>query len=132
VNQAASRWSLTLYVSGASPLSTAAIENVRKICDERLKGQVDLQVVDVHEQPALVIADDVVAVPTLIKRMPEPLRQLVGDLSDPNRVIAGLDLPLSISVRIGEPSDDFAEAREDRAPGDSDEPGGAAVSGDTP
>lgn len=95
MNETPSRWSLTLYISGASPRSTEAVENVRRICDEHLKGLVDLQVIDVRDQPALVIADEVVAVPTLIKRMPAPLRQLVGDLSDPHRVVAGLDLPVS-------------------------------------
>jgi circadian clock protein KaiB len=112
VNQTAARWSLTLYVSGASPRSTEAIENVRRICDEHLQGVVDLKVVDVREDPALVIADDVVAVPTLVKRMPAPLRQLVGDLSDPHRVISGLDLPLSLltAESTGEP---------DATPGDT-------------
>jgi circadian clock protein KaiB len=87
------RWSLTLYVSGASPRSTAAIDTARGICDDaELAGQVDLHIIDVNEQPALAISDDIVAVPTLVKRRPAPLRQLVGNLSDVDRVRAGLDL----------------------------------------
>lgn len=86
------RWALTLYVAGSSPRSVAALENVRRICDEELPGQVELRVVDVVEQPALVLADRIVAVPTLVKHLPEPLRQLVGDLGDEDRVRSGLDL----------------------------------------
>lgn len=86
------RWILTLYVSGASANSTAALETIRRICDEELAGQVELQVVEVHDQPALVIADRILAVPTLVKRLPEPLRQLVGNLADEGRVREGLDI----------------------------------------
>lgn len=86
------RWSLTLYVSGASPRSTAALETVRRICDEELVGRVDLRIVDVTEEPARLLADQVMAVPTLVKHQPLPLRRLVGDLSDVGRVRAGLDL----------------------------------------
>lgn len=85
-------WVLRLYVSGASPNSVAAIENVRRMCDEELGGSVEFDVVDVREQPALVITDNVVAAPTLIKRLPEPLRYLVGDLSDADRVRQALDV----------------------------------------
>lgn len=86
------RWVLTLYVSGASPQSARAVENVRRICDEELAGRVDLEVVDVNEAPALVVSDQVLAVPTLVKRLPGPLRRLVGDLSDASRVRVELDL----------------------------------------
>ena len=88
----APRWSLTLYVSGASPRSTSAIETIRRICDEDLEGGVILDIIDIREHPAMVVQDHVLAAPTLIKRLPEPLRQLVGDLSDPDRVRQGLDL----------------------------------------
>ncbi|MEI6620902.1 MAG: circadian clock KaiB family protein [Actinomycetes bacterium] len=83
---------LRLYVSGASPNSTAALENVRKICDEELAGQVELKVIDVYDQPTLVVQDRILAVPTLVKHLPEPLRHLVGNLSDHKRVLEGLDL----------------------------------------
>jgi circadian clock protein KaiB len=86
------RWSLTLYVSGASHHSAQALETVRHLCDEELPGQVELQVVDVTDDPALAERDRIVAVPTLVKRLPAPPRQLVGDLADLDRVRAGLDL----------------------------------------
>lgn len=86
------RWSLTLYVSGASPRSTAALETIRRICDDELVGRVDLRVVDVAQEPGRMIADQVLAVPTLVKHQPLPLRRLVGDLADAGRVRAGLDL----------------------------------------
>jgi circadian clock protein KaiB len=90
------RWSLTLYVSGASPRSTAALETVRRICDEDLAGRVELRVVDATLEPALVLEDQIMAIPTLVKRLPAPLRRLVGNLSDAERVRSGLDLdPLS-------------------------------------
>ena len=85
-------WSLTLYVSGASPHSAQALETVRRLCDEELPGQVELQVVDVTDDPALAARDRIVAVPTLVKRRPAPPRQLVGDLADLDRVRTELDL----------------------------------------
>ena len=86
------RWSLTLYVSGASPRSTEAILTVRRICDEDLAGHVDLTVVNAVDNPALVKRDHILALPTLVKHAPEPLRQLVGNLTDAVRVRAALDL----------------------------------------
>ena len=86
------RWSLTLYVSGASPRSAEALETVRRLCDEDLAGQVELEVVDVADEPDLAARDRIVAVPTLVKRRPAPPRQLVGDLADADRVRAELDL----------------------------------------
>jgi circadian clock protein KaiB len=84
------RWSLTLYISGASHHSAQALETVRRLCDEELPGQVELQVVDVTDDPALAERERIVAVPTLVKRLPAPPRQLVGDLADVDRVRAGL------------------------------------------
>jgi len=86
------RWSLTLYVSGASPRSAAALETVRRICDEELSGRVDLRVVDLAQEPGRVLEDQVLAVPTLVKHHPSPLRRIVGNLADVERVRAGLDL----------------------------------------
>ena len=85
------RWSLTLYVSGASPRSAQALDTVRRVCDEALPGQVDLRVVDVAEHPDLAGEDQVLAVPTLVRQWPAPVRRLVGDLADVDRVLAGLD-----------------------------------------
>ena len=86
------RWSLTLYVSGASPRSAQALETVRRLCDEELAGRVELRVVDVTDEPALAGRDGIVAVPTLVRRLPAPPRQLVGDLADIDRLRARLDL----------------------------------------
>ena len=85
-------WALTLYVNGASPHSIRAIETVRRLCDEELRGRVELDVVDVQQQPALVLRDQVIATPTLVKRLPGPLRRIVGDLSGTGRLRLGLDL----------------------------------------
>jgi circadian clock protein KaiB len=93
-------WALTLYVDGASPKSITAIEAVRRVCDEELGFQVNLEVIDVHKEPALALRDQVIVVPTLIKRLPGPPRRIVGDLSDPARVRLGLDLS---PTEIGRP-----------------------------
>ena len=85
------RWALTLYVDGASTSSIHAIETVRRVCDEKLGGHVDLEVIDVRQQSALAARDQVVAVPTLIKRSPGPPRRIVGDLSDSSWMRVGLD-----------------------------------------
>jgi len=85
-------WALTLYVNGASPQSIRAIETVWGLCDNELANQVDLEVVDVHLQPALVERDQILALPTLIKRLPVPPRRLVGDLADLERIRSGLHL----------------------------------------
>ena len=81
-----------MYVSGAAPRSAQALETVRRLCDEELPGQVELQVVDVTDEPARADRDGIVAVPTLVKRQPAPPRQLVGELADADRVRAGLDM----------------------------------------
>jgi circadian clock protein KaiB len=90
------RWALTLYVSGASPRSAEAIVTVRRICDEDLNGRVDLTVINAIDHPALVKRDHILALPTLVKHSPEPLRHLVGNLTDAARVRVGLDLDLAV------------------------------------
>lgn len=94
-------WMLSLYVSGAGPHSAAAIATIRALCNDELAGRVHLQIVDVNEEPAHAVADHVLAVPTLIKREPPPLRRLVGDLSDTNRLREGLDLVPRTSGLVG-------------------------------
>ena len=101
-NAAADRWALTLYVNGASTSSIHAIETVRRVCDEKLGGHVDLEVIDVRQQPALVARDQIVAVPTLVKRLPVPERRIVGDLSDSAWMRLGLDFG-SVEVSDGHP-----------------------------
>jgi circadian clock protein KaiB len=92
------RWSLTLYVNGASPRSAEAIVTVRAICDEDLPGVVDLTVVNAADHPAMVLRDHILALPTLVKHSPSPLRHLVGHLTDAKQVRAALDLAPSDSV----------------------------------
>jgi circadian clock protein KaiB len=86
------RYLLRLYVTGLTPKSTRAIANLRALCDEYLKGVYDLEVVDIYQQPERAKADEVVAVPTLIKQLPLPLRKMVGDLSNKERVLVGLNI----------------------------------------
>jgi len=83
---------LKLYVTGATVRSLRAIGNVKAICEQHLKGRYDLEVVDIYRRPALARRDQIVAVPTLIKKLPLPLRLLVGDLSRTEQVLKGLDL----------------------------------------
>jgi circadian clock protein KaiB len=90
--QQAAPYVLTLFVTGASELSGRAIANVRTLCEEHLPGRYTLEVVDVHRDPSMMSAHDVVAAPTLIKEKPLPKRMLVGDLSDTARVLAALDI----------------------------------------
>jgi circadian clock protein KaiB len=86
------RWALTLYVDGVSTSSIHAIETVRRVCDEELEGHVDLEVIDVRQHSARVARDQVIAVPTLIKRFPAPPRRIVGDLSDSSWMRLALDI----------------------------------------
>lgn len=83
---------LHLYVTGMTPRSVRAVENVRSICKKHLAGSYELQVVDLYQQPNLAREEQVVAAPTLIKKLPLPLRRLVGDMSNEHRVLGGLDL----------------------------------------
>jgi circadian clock protein KaiB len=86
------RYILRLYVTGQTTRSLRSIENLRGLCEKYLKGQFDLEIVDIYQQPALAAEGQIIAAPTLIKIMPLPLRRLVGDFSDQKRVILGLDL----------------------------------------
>jgi circadian clock protein KaiB len=83
---------LRLYVAGLTPKSERAIANVKKICEENLQGRYELEVVDLYQQPQLARGDQIVAVPTLIKKLPLPLRRILGDMSQTERVLVGLDL----------------------------------------
>lgn len=83
---------LRLYVTGTTPRSVLAIRNIKEICEEHLKGRYRLEVIDVYQRPALASGEQIIATPTLIKELPAPLRRLIGDLSDVDRVLMGLDL----------------------------------------
>ena len=78
--------------AGQTPRSLRAVANLHRLCDEQLKGRYQLRVIDLYQQPELAREDQIVAVPTLIRRLPEPLRMVIGDMSDMARVIVGLDL----------------------------------------
>jgi circadian clock protein KaiB len=86
------RYVLRLYVTGMTAGSARAIENVRTICEEHLHGRYELEVIDIYQQPALARGEQIVAAPTLIKKLPKPLRRLIGDMSSEERVLLGLDL----------------------------------------
>lgn len=85
-------YTLRLFVTGSSPHSTAAIATIRSICDTYLEGKFDLEVVDIYQQPAAAVGNQIIAAPTLIKQRPAPVRRMVGSLSDRERVLVGLDL----------------------------------------
>lgn len=86
------RYILKLYVTGMTSRSARAIENLRTLCDKHLPSRYEMQVIDVYQQPDLARLEQIVAVPTLIKKLPLPLRRLIGDMSDEQRVLVGLDI----------------------------------------
>ncbi len=85
------KYVLRLYVTGTTARSQEAIRNIKMICENELKGQCDLKIIDIYQQPTLAKGEQIVAAPTLIKKLPTPLRRFVGDLSDHERVLFGLD-----------------------------------------
>jgi circadian clock protein KaiB len=91
---AAPRYVLRLYVTGSTPRSARAIENMHRICEQHLAGRYDLEVIDIYQHPEAAREVQLIAAPTLVKLLPEPLRRIVGDLSDHDKVLHGLDLLL--------------------------------------
>jgi circadian clock protein KaiB len=85
-------YNLRLYVAGKTPKSVAALSNLQKICEEHLAGRYRIEVVDLLENPQLAAGDQILAVPTLVRRLPPPLKRIIGNLSDSERVLVGLDL----------------------------------------
>ena len=85
-------WQLRLYVAGMTPKSLAAFANLKKICEDHLSGQYSIEVIDLVEQPQLSKGDQILAIPTLVRKLPVPVRKIIGDLSDTERVLVGLDL----------------------------------------
>jgi circadian clock protein KaiB len=85
-------WHLKLYVAGQTPKSLQAFANLKKICEEHLKGQYTIEVIDLLENPQLASGDQILAIPTLVRKLPPPIRKIIGNLSNTERVLVGLDL----------------------------------------
>ena len=88
----AAPWQLRLYVAGQTPKSLAAFSNLKKICEGHLGGRYVIEVIDLLKRPQLARGDQILAIPTLVRKLPQPVRKIIGDLSDVNRVLVGLDL----------------------------------------
>jgi|SRR5689334_1980547 len=86
------RWNLRLYVAGQTPRSLTAFKNLKEICEEYLKGQYHIEVIDLLENPTLARGDQILAIPTLVRKLPQPIRKIIGDLSNTERVLVGLDI----------------------------------------
>jgi circadian clock protein KaiB len=91
-DQPSEQYELRLYVAGSTPRSTSAVEALKSICEEHLRGRYKLSVIDVYQQPVLARDEQIIAVPTLVKQLPLPMRRILGDLSNKQRVLLGLDL----------------------------------------
>jgi circadian clock protein KaiB len=86
------KYLLRLYVAGQTPKSLAAITNLKKVCEEHLAGNYEIELIDLLKSPQLAKGDQILAVPTLVRRLPEPLKRIIGDLSNSERVLVGLDI----------------------------------------
>ncbi len=94
-------WELRLYVAGQTPKSLAAFSNLKTICEEHLAGKYKIEIVDLLKNPTLAKGDQILALPTLVRKLPEPVKKIIGDLSNTERVLVGLDLrPASVSGRV--------------------------------
>ena len=87
-----SKYALRLYVAGETSKSVAALTNLKRICETHLAGEYSIEVIDLRKHPALAAGDQILAVPTLVRRLPEPIRKIIGDLSNEERVLVGLDV----------------------------------------
>ena len=85
-------WQLRLYVAGQTPKCLTALANLKKICEQHMPGEYEIEIVDLLEQPQLASGDQILAIPTLVRKLPEPIRKIIGDLSNTERVLVGLDL----------------------------------------
>lgn len=90
--KAADVWKLLLYVAGQTPKSLVAFANLKRICEDQLKGRYTIEVIDLMETPRRAKDDQILAIPTLVRKLPEPVRKIIGDLSNTERVLVGLDL----------------------------------------
>ena len=86
------KWELKLYVTGQTPKSLTAFANLKKICEEYLNGEYHLEIIDLLEKPQLAEGDQIIAIPTLVRQLPEPIRKVIGDLSDTEKTLIGLQL----------------------------------------
>ena len=86
------KWELRLYTAGQTPKSLAAIRNLKKVCEEHLAGRYEIEIVDLMKNPRLAKDDQIVAIPTLVRKLPDPVRKIIGDLSDTERALVGLQL----------------------------------------
>lgn len=91
-SKAPKEWQLRIYVAGETDKSRKAVENLKKVCEEHLKGRYEIEVVDLVKHPQLAAEDQIFAVPTIIRKLPEPLKKLIGDLSVSEKVLVGLDI----------------------------------------
>lgn len=92
------RWELRLYVAGQTPKSILALQNITKYCKEHLEGQYSIEVIDLIKNPQLAEGDQIFAIPTLVRKVPEPIRKIIGDLSNKERVLVGLNIrPLQMT-----------------------------------
>ena len=85
-------WNLRLYVAGMTPRAVAAFANLKKLCEEHLAGRYDIEVIDLLKNPKLAAGDQIVAIPTMVRKLPAPMKKIIGDLSNEERVLVGLDL----------------------------------------
>ena len=85
-------WKLRLYIAGQTPRAMTAFANLQRICEEHLKGKYQIEIVDLMENPQLAKGDQILAVPTLVRKLPEPLKKIIGDLSNTEKVLVGLDI----------------------------------------
>lgn len=85
-------WNLRLYVAGQTPKCVAALKNLKKFCEENMAGRYCIEVIDLVQNPQLARSDQIVAIPTLVRKLPEPLRKMVGDLSNTERLLVGMDI----------------------------------------
>jgi circadian clock protein KaiB len=88
------KYVLRLYVAGMTPQSSQAVQNITRICEENLKGRYDLRVIDIYQQPALAKGEQIIAAPTLIKKLPLPLRRFIGNMVNREKILVGLDIRL--------------------------------------
>jgi circadian clock protein KaiB len=95
------KYVLRLYIAGVTPKSTQSIVNVKKICEEHLRGRYELEVIDIYQQPILAKGVQIIAAPTLVKKLPPPLRKFIGSMADVDRILVGLDLKPKAEVRPG-------------------------------